>query len=503
MSLPAHNGRTAPLVVAFVGSLLLSWIAHSQGALLNRDGILYVEIARSLLDQGIGVLGRGFDWPFLPLLMAGLSWLSGLSPESAGHLLNAFFLAGACALLVALTRQRMPEAAWLACLVALALPAYNGYRSDLLREYGFWCFSLLAFWWALRWEATGRWSQALASQGALAIAMLFRLEAVVFYPALMCWQCFSAPTGQRMRRVLMISALPLTGAALGVLLFGSGLVPLPARLVAYLAAIDPLQKLQIFHAAAARMSEHVFPFKYSREEAGYILFFGLASLVPIKFLKLLGVFLVPFAYSISRQPLRGLLARWPLLAWAFLCHILALLAFVTQNFFLSARYVSMLDLLAVPLLAAGLLGLLRLLPRWRPFILLLAFLTMVANVVSFSPPKTHIVEAGRWLGAHVPDAARVGVDNARIAYYAGWRAAQAVGQDRAELGVALAQKRIDMVAVEASRKDDGLDEWLAAHHLQPVQRFANKAGDAVIVAVPDQASAATTERSRAKTGSME
>lgn len=494
MSLPAaqRNRGSAPLVTAFVGSLLLSSIAHSQGALLNRDGILYVEMARTLLEQGAGALGKGFDWPFLPLLMAALSGLTGLSPESAGHLLNAFFLAGACAVLVALTRQRLPEAAWPACLVALALPAYNGYRTDLLREYGFWCFSLLAFWWAMRWEESvqergqerGRTRRALVSQLALGVALLFRFEAVAFYPALMLWQCFAAPAGQRMRRVLTIGALPLTGVALGGLLFASGLAAPPARLVAYLAAIDPLQKLHLFHEAAARMAEYVFPFKYSRQEADYILFFGLASLVPIKFLKMLGVFLVPFLHAFSQSSPRALLARWPLLAWAFLCYMLVLLAFVTQNFFLSARYVSMLDLLAVPVVAAGLHGLIRRLPRWKTLILALALLTLMANVVSFSPPKTHIVEAGRWLGAHAPDAARVGVDNARIGYYAGWRASQAVGEDRAGLGAALAQKRIDMVAVEAPRKDDGLDEWLAAHRLQTVQRFTNKAGDAVIIAVP-------------------
>lgn len=135
----------------------------------------------------------------------------------------------------------------------------------------------------------------------------------------------------------------------------------------------------------------------------------------------------------------------------------------------------------------------------------LALLTMAANVVSLSPKKTHIVEAGRWLGANAHDAARVGVDNARIAYYAGWRAAQAVSQDRAALGAALAQKRIDMVAVEAPRNDAGVEKWLAAYRLQPVQRFANKAGDAVIVAVPApaQASPSITERSRPKTGSTE
>jgi hypothetical protein len=385
------------------------------------------------------------------------------------------------------------------------MPAYNGYRGELLREYGFWFFCLLAFWLAMRWEATGRWREALACQLALGIAALFRLEAVAFYPALMLWQIFAAPAGQRMRRVLMLGCVPLAGALLAGVLFGTGLQAVPARVAYYLDAANPLRTLQILNEAGGRMSEHVFPFKYSREEAGYILFFGLLSVVPMKFLKMTGVFLIPLAYPFAVQPLRAVLGRWQPLPWAFLAYLLVLVAFVTHQFFLVGRYVSLLNLLAVPFAAAGLALLMQRFPRWKGVMVALALVTMAANVVSLSPKKTHIVEAGRWLGANAHDAARVGVDNARIAYYAGWRVSQAVSLDRAALGTALAQRRIDMVAVEAPRNDAGVGKWLAAYRLRTVQRFANRAGDAVIVAVPvpAQASPSMTERSRSNTASME
>lgn len=494
-----------PLRAAFVGSLLLSWIALS-GSLINRDGIYYVDAARAMLEHGFALQRHGIDWQFLSMLMAGLSAVTGLAPETSGHLLNALLMGGACSLLVAIVRQRLPEAAWAACLVVLAMPAYNGYRGELLREFGFWFFCLLAFRLAMRWEdAAPRWREAIACQLALGIAALFRLEAVAFYPALMLWQAFAAPPGQRLRRALMLGSLPLAGAALAGMLVGSGLVVLPNRVGYYLEAANPLRTLQIIGEAAGRMSEHVFPFKYSREEAGYILFFGLLSIIPMKFLKMAGVFVVPLVYAFVARPAKAALSRWQPLPWAFLAYLLVLVAFVTHQFFLVGRYVSLLNLLAVPVAAAGLVLLMQRFPRWKMVMMALALLTMAANVVSFSPKKTHIVEAGRWLGANAHDASRVGVDNARIAYYAGWRVSQAVSQDRAALGAALAQKRIDMVAVEAPRKDDGVEKWLAAYRLQPVQRFANKAGDAVIVAVPvtAQASPSTTERSRSNTASME
>lgn len=492
-----------PLRTAFVGSLLLSWLAL-QGSLINRDGIHYVDAARALLEPVAGISGTGFDWQFLPVLMAGLSALTGLRPETAGHLLNALMLAGACSLLVAIVRRRLPEAAWAACLVVLAMPAYNGYRNELLRECGFWFFCLLAFWLAMRWQDAPRWREAIACQLALGLAALFRLEAVVFYPALMLWQAFAAPAGQRLRRVLMLGSLPLAGAILAGLLVGSGVVALPHRVGFYLEAANPLHKLQLLGEAAERMSGSVLG-KYSREEATYVLFFGLLSIIPVKFLKMAGVFVVPLAYACVAQPLRTALSRWQPLPWAFLAYALVLAAFVTHQFFLVGRYVSLLNLLAVPVAAAGLALLMQRFPRWKWLMAALALATMAANVVSLSPRKTHIVEAGRWLGANAHDAARVGVDNARLAYYAGWRASQAASLDRPALAQALASGRVDMVAVEAPRKDADVEKWLADHGLQAVQRFANKAGDAVIVAVPApaQASPSITERSRPKTGSTE
>lgn len=477
--LAAWGRRLGPVGAAFIGSLLLSLAAHGRGDLIGRDGILYVETARAILDLGLWAPHPGIDWQFFPILMAGLSGLTGLDMETAGNLLNAFLLAGACALAVAMARQRMPEVAWTACLVVLAMPGYNGYRDDLIREHGFWCFSMLAFWLAMRWEANGRWREALACQLALGVAVLFRLEAVAFYPALMLWGALAAPAGQRLWRVLMIGCLPLTGGVLAGVCFGSGLIPMPGRVLYYLDAANPLHKLHVLKEAAARMSDTVFPFKYSREEAGYILFFGLLSIIPVKFLKMTGVFLIPLTYLFAVQPLRAVLARWQPLAWAFFAYLLVLAAFVTHQFFLSARYVSMLSLLTVPVAAAGLLLLMRRHPRWKGLMLALALLTLAANLVSLSPRKTHIVEAGRWLGANVTDQ-RVCLANSRIVYYAGWRAGGIVFEG-SDLDRMVGEGRCAWVAMEAGRKENP-DAWLKQNRLQEVRRFENAAGDAVVIA---------------------
>ncbi|MCC6657717.1 MAG: glycosyltransferase family 39 protein [Rhodocyclaceae bacterium] len=497
-----------PVRAAFLGSLLLSAVAVWNTPVLNRDGMFYVEWAREIAGHGIEGAGQnGLLLALLPAAIAAGSALTGLGHETAAHLLNALFMAGACGLLVAIVRRRLPEAAWVACLVVLAMPGYNEYRGQVLREYGLWFFGLLALWLAVRWEETGRWREALACQAALFAAALFRIEALAYFPALMLWQLLAAPAGTRLRRALMIGCLPLAGAAVAGLLFASGLAAVPHRLAYLSQAFNPLAKLHAFNDVAGRMSDLLFGHKYTREEAAYVLFFGLLTIIPVKFLKMSGVLVVPMAYAFAGRRLRAALAPWQPLGWIFLAHALALAAYVTYQYFLVGRYVAMLNLLAVPFAAAGLAALMRRFPRWRGLMVALALLTLLANVVSFSPKSTQIVEAGKWLAVNVKDPSRVYVDNPRVGFYGGLGYVRS-GLLRHEVPThaeAFAQKRFDLFVLDVPRKDGEAERWLSANGFRVVQRFANRAGDAVIVAIPAgaQPSPATIERKRSNTGPTE
>ena len=171
-------GASAPAWFAFVGSLLLSWLAVGGSSVLNRDGMLYVDAALRFRAEGFAELIGTFDWPLLSMLIAGLGGVIGMGFENAGHIIDASLLAGTCALMVDLVRRHQPDdaaMAWATCVAVLAMPGYNGYRDQILREYGYWFFSMLAFWLALQWERRGcRWRDALPCQLAVVGAMLFR-----------------------------------------------------------------------------------------------------------------------------------------------------------------------------------------------------------------------------------------------------------------------------------------------------------------------------------------
>ncbi len=479
-------GALGPARVAFIASLILSAIAISGGIGPNRDGMLYIDTARLFLDGGWAAARANFDWPFLPIVIAVLSRTTGLGLETVGFGLGALLMAGVCATLVQITRRQFPNAAWAACLVVLALPALNGYRDHIIREFGFWLFALAALLAALGWDERPRWSGAAWVHGLIGLACLFRVEAVVLYPALLAWQVFAARRGGFLRRVAMLCVPPgivlLVGAGLAV---GGGL-DLHHRFQYYLTAANPALTMERFGAAADSMAAAVLN-RYSADEAGTILFFGLLSILPVKFLEIAGVTLVPLAYALLGGGGRERLRAWQPLGWVFGAYVAVLLVFLMYQFFLTGRYVSFLNILAVPLASVGLAAMFARFPRWRWALILLGLVAALANVVSLGPKKTQYRDAGVWLSEHVRDPQQVFVEDGRIAYFAGWPLAVARhGLDRDGLAAAFSAGRYTMLALDVRRKDEAFAEWVASRKAREVARFTNRGGDSVVVLVRDE-----------------
>lgn len=471
----AFFSSLGPVRTAFLGSLLLSFIALQKGT-LNRDGMLYVETARIFIEQGFHAAMANFNWPFLSLLMAWLSLPTGLDLETSGHLLNALFMAGACALLVACARRGFLEATWHVCLVVLALPGLNGYRDELLREYGSWFFIMLAIWLALRWSDAPRWPLAIASQLALGMAALFRPEALALSLALICWQGFTAPAGERWRRLANIGSLPIFGFAALLVLLAVGEFNL-GRLSGDFQRFFLTNFSKHAEAIAGVLPE------YGQPQASLILFFGSLAIVPLKFVGKLGGFVVPLLLAFGNLTARDVLVRAGPLAWAFLLHFLVLCVFVLETQFLAGRYVGLLLLFSAPVTGYGLWRMCQRFPRWRTAMWAVVALVLVANVVSLSPPKQHYKQAGAWLAANAVESPRIYVESARTAFYAGWRYS-GTAPDRPRLEDGLVHGEYDLVVLEVSRNEPEIDPWLSSLGLYRVETFAHSNGDAVIVARP-------------------
>jgi len=479
-TLHRFTSAVSPVNFTFVASLALSTIAVSRD-ILDRDGMLYAQTARAFMDGGMAAALKVFSWPFLSILMALLAKLTGLPPEWCGHALNIVFMSGACALLVAITQRNDKSLAWLAAIVILAIPGINGYRDQLMREYGCWFFLLLSFRLTLDWPEKPDWPRCLAIQVSLFLAALFRPEALAFYLCIVLWQHFQTPSARRWRNSLMLGALPSLALILLVSAYFMGALGESSRLTNEFHRFDFYSG---FDTTARNMSQafNVYA-RESAKTAHTILFFGSLALIPWRYLGTLGPFIIPLIYFLSTPGWRQRYRRHSLLLWALGAYLLILAVFVLQQQFIAGRYIGPMILFSLPLILYGLHDLLNRWPRLRWPVVTLCALLALHNVVSLNPGKQYFREAGRWLGSQYVEAPNIYLESSRAAHYAGWKFKERISPlPREELLKNIGQ--YEAVILEVSSGDENIASWVAEAGLQEIRRFTNRNGDAVIVYVP-------------------
>ena len=464
-----------PVWLAFFGSLLLSLIAVMGTATVGRDAALYIDVAQQVTEHGPNVAWASFDWPWFSLLLAATHSILRLPLELSAYLWCGLFFAGTSALMVDCVRQRSPDITRWACLVMLAMPAVNAFRNDIIRECGFWFFCTLALWLALRWQARGGWLRAAFIHMAIVAAALFRLEALLLIPALALWQLPSLWSSSRRLSFFQFSLLPI----LGLLVVSVTGVLMSARVMLYLDMIEPRGVFASFQMLCDQFANSLIN-KYSQDEAGRIIFFGILATMTITFVKLMGPFAVPFILRRNWGVLGIYWRDYRPFAWAALLYLVVLVLFFIKQQFMNARYMSFLNLLFVPVLAMGLAAFAREFPRLGKGLVVLALLVMLSNVISTGAGKTHYIEAGRWMSSHVEPDAPTYFSDGRISYYAGRGYVLPVLTQEEAISPAHAGDYRYFV-IEAKGDEPWLNEWLAAHKLRILEHFANRKGATVVV----------------------
>ncbi len=481
MNFAALHTRLRPILtptrVAFFASLILSFAAWMTST-INRDGMLYVDTARIFLDQGFAAAKASFQWPFISIFIALSAKLTGLPLEAAGYLMNALFMAGASAFLVATASRSNPPAAWAICLVALTLPGVNEYRNELLREFGCWFFIMAAFWLAYRWADRLTWITGIAIQATIGFAALFRPEAVAMIPALIAWQLQSAPKRQKIRRALMIGSLSVLGLVSLLALFLAGTLNDWNRIGTELARFSSAK----FGAKADAMSMAFI--EYARGQARTILFFGSLALVPVKFFSKLGILVAPLLLASKTTVAGDMLRRYSLFAWAAAAQVAVLSVFVLDLQFLAGRYVGLLLLFATPFIGTATWQLMQRSARWQTTVVVVLILAMLASTLSLSGGKPHFSQAGRWLAEHYTRSERIFVGSGRTAYYAGWGYKETQASPQA-LSESLRNGHHDLYVLDVARGDTALQDWIVQPGLRIVNQFSDKHGGAVIILAPE------------------
>lgn len=472
--------QLGPVTVAGLLSLVFSLIAISASVTPNNDGMMYVEAAALYQQGGLKAVIPLFNWPFLPAIMGQVSSWTGLHPQTVGYALMVCFLASTCALLVACTREIFPEAGWAACAIVLLYPPLNNYREHILREFGGWCFIFLAFWLVLRWARTQNWRLAAYAQVSLVVAALFRPESLAFMLAFLLW-LLSGLSGRRSwRQVILMAAGPLiAGSFLAAAWVWGGMQD---RILTQLAAINPVSKSQEFGLLAQRFADAVLV-EWSRDEARSILFWGLISVIPAKFIGNLGMSLIPLVYAFRERSLGTLWQRMGPLAWAIVIYLLTLSAFVIDRLFLTARYVGLLNLFFVPLIALGLWAIWERFPRWRRLVGLLVIVLAVGGVISTKPAKTRFIPAAAWVSEQGMTSEKVFSEAPEVTHLLGWgvkRFVRAQYRGHEAAAQAVSNGTFDLGLLEGSAKNTELEQWLEQRQLQVVAKFSDKTGRALV-----------------------
>lgn len=467
-----------PVRLAFLGSLLLSLIAVLGAVTVGRDAALYIDTAQKITEHGPKIAFQLFDWPWFPLLLAGTHSLLGLPLELSAYLWCGLFLAGTSALMVSCVYQRSPEAARWACLVVLAMPAVNAFRDDIIRECGFWFFCTLTLWLALRWESRGGWVRAGLIHLAIVGAALFRLEAILLLPALGLWQLPNIWQRSRNKEFLQFILLPVLGGVLVIAFISlSGVMSLN-RVAYYLDMINPRHVFASFNTLSQQFADSLI-YKYSRDDAGKIIFFGVLVTMLISFVKLMGPFAVPFMFWRTWAVLKVYWGQYRPFAWAALIYLLVLMLFFIRQQFMNSRYLSFLNLLVVPALALGFALFVREFPRLGKTLLVLGMLVMLSNVISTGAKKSQYVEAGRWVAANIDVVAPAYFEDGRIGYYAGRGYLDSIPREKAMSPEHVGEYRYFLI--EAKPDEAWLVSWLAEHNMKILASFANRKGARVLV----------------------
>ncbi len=401
------NVRQKAGLLAFVGSLVLSFLAFFSDPVINRDGMLYVDMARNI--AGHGGTGERFNWPFFSFFLAGVIKVSPFGDVTTSMMVVSLFTAAASAVLAVLLAWHAPARfMFLAVLVALAFPGFNESRSQILRDWPAWFFSLSAIWTLFRFEASGCWRYVLVCVVLLLLGMLCRLEVAGLAMALgLAW---GLKTGRR--KYLLLGGALTFAALVGLWVVFQG--DFGERVQLYVDALNVVTRYETFMTIANEFAAQ-FIHPYSQEYGGLVLLVGLLSIIPAQLLGVLGPYALVFftrGAAVSDSEKR-------IYSTVFVVWFVVLSVFLTAYFLLSSRYVVLLGLVLLPWLFARFVQAYgRWSPRWRAFaVFILAVMALSGAYSSSAREKMFLVKAGDWLTDQMQPV--VYFNDPRVSFYAG------------------------------------------------------------------------------------
>lgn len=414
------------LYLLLIGCSFVLSILNIQGSVINRDAIVYLSTAEAFLQEGLFEALQTYEWPAYAILGALLSKTINISIESSFYFINSTLYAVIPVLFLKLyiTATNNRHGLLIAALLVLLLPSFNGYRDMIIRDIGYWAFSLLALLYFFRFTHSQKNNDALKWQLAIAAAFIFRSEAIAWIiglPLCLFWigntrlisrlknwlQCISIYAAAL---VFAVVFLWINDAAFETLLRK---IPSADAFTNIASSLKNAQEKMALHALH----------ELSREYAPFILNTGLMAHLIHTVLSAVSWIYIGFAVMAMRKQEK---IKWTpenkIILWAITINLSVLTAFVLAHQFMIERYAVMTALLILLLISQPIC-------KWfeatwtqaRPWIkysaLLIAIVLLVDIVTTKNPPPTNLISAGEWLKKNTTPNTPVALSDNRLLHY--------------------------------------------------------------------------------------
>ncbi len=464
-------------------SLLLSAYALLSDDIINSDGILYIQMAEAFMQGGLAAMASLYNWPFFALLIGLISQITGLQPETSAGILNTVLFVIFTDALLLIAKQLLPNLRQLsiAALLILLFYSINDYRDFVIRDIGYWAFISLALLQFIYFLKESRWQHAILWQVFAFLALLFRVEAIIFLLAMPLFVLFSEQKQSLLKALLKLYIVLLIAGAIAIIsmIAGVGWTEAFGKLGSIVNYLD-FAGFQIRFADNAQIIADNILHPVADDQGGKVLFFGLIGMLAFELLLgLSAAYLVILLLSWkTRTPLFAS-QESEVIAYFLLINISILTVFCLQHYFVTSRYCVMafvaLFLLVLPRLTTFIDAVFVQRKRGLQVLVALLLIYSLGDVMYRSNSKTYIPQSAKWAAEQLPPNSKLLTSSAFIVYYADKYADD-------DLDITLhptmeAYQQFDYLIMVEKHDNQTLNKQLASMALKTVFSNENERGD--------------------------
>jgi hypothetical protein len=493
--------RSLPMVVAMLVSVALSIYVVGRNPLLNDDAYGYLHAAQLFQQEGLRTVLDLYGWYGYSILIALIDPVIPGDMLQSAHWFNALCYVLLTSAFIRLAAQLHPAPTtrlrWFAALTILLFPEINEMRYFLIRDFGYWAFTLWSLSFLIDFNARPRLWAAVLWCVCVLIAISFRLEGLLilaFVPLLLSLPPRRGQPWEVRKLTRLWSVLGVGLVLVAVLCYLAGIDLVALIGFAYRYYLPLLFNLggSVRDTTAALVQVLFTPDNFPGAEnlwhGGVIIGFAYAFTVLVNMIQALSL---PLAVLLAWGWARGLLQPQPHVARPLAAYLLsavvALTLFMFIMHFLTQRYAVLLCLVLltqVPLLLEHLAQTAReqeFLPKFRWALAAFCIYYFGDSFVSFGYSRAYVEDAIAWTRSELPVDATLYTNDRAVAYESGHVEDYDLVNRDASLALQQAEPG-DYLALDVGYDEVTLrDELEQQRDLALRKSFSNERGDEIRV----------------------